>query len=267
MPYEVSPDAVAFDNVPEIYDRARPSYPEPLFDDLWARLVTPGPEIVEIGPGTGKATRSLLERGATVTAVEPGRRMAEFLREKFAAAYGERLRVVNSPFEAAELALAAFDIVFAATSFHWVDPAVRLSRAHEVLRAAGIIAIVSTNQIRSDADRGFFDRVQPIYRKYFPDEARDDLPGEDVVPAEFAEIDGSLLFGSAELLRYRWDQSYATEQWADLVRSFSNTQVMEAVPREGLIADLSSFIDREYGGSITRPLVMTLTFARRSEVG
>ncbi len=65
-------DGLGFDNVPEIYDRVRPAYPPELFDELFAYL-RDGDALrgVEIGPGTGKATRPLLEHGIAVTAVEP----------------------------------------------------------------------------------------------------------------------------------------------------------------------------------------------------
>jgi 16S rRNA A1518/A1519 N6-dimethyltransferase RsmA/KsgA/DIM1 with predicted DNA glycosylase/AP lyase activity len=120
----------SFDRVPEIYDRARPSYPEPLFDELFAYIAVTGPAIVEIGPATGQATKSLLDRRAHVTAVEIGPGMASFLRQKFAD--NGRLDVVNSSFEAAALPLAGFDAVVSATAFHWIDPAVRLQKSQEI---------------------------------------------------------------------------------------------------------------------------------------
>src|SRR3989304_1678398 len=95
-------ERVAFDNVLEIYDRVRPSYPPALFDEMfhYLRDATDAAEplVVEIGPGTGKATASLLDRCARVTAVEIGPEMSAFLRRKFAS---ERLRVINVPFEEA----------------------------------------------------------------------------------------------------------------------------------------------------------------------
>ena len=66
--------------VPDIYDRIRPGYPAAMFEDLFALL--PGqPHILEVGAGTGKATRDLLDSGATVHAVEIGPAMATKLRE------------------------------------------------------------------------------------------------------------------------------------------------------------------------------------------
>ncbi len=56
-----------FDSAAGLYEAARPSYPNELFDDLveLARL-EPGARLLEIGCATGTATRSLLERGFSV---------------------------------------------------------------------------------------------------------------------------------------------------------------------------------------------------------
>jgi hypothetical protein len=60
---------LSFNEAAEIYDEVRPSYPVELFDALFEAL-PPQPEIVEVGPGTGQATKDLLARGATVHAIE-----------------------------------------------------------------------------------------------------------------------------------------------------------------------------------------------------
>ena len=258
-------ERLGFDAVPEIYDRVRPSYPEPLFDHLfrYVGVASERASVVEIGAGTGKATRSILERGARVTAIEIGPQLAAFLRENLGREFGERLDVRNESFEECALASGAFDAVVSATAFHWVDPSVRLTKSRDVLRPGGALGIISTNQIRSDADRGYYARVQPIYRRYFPDETPPETPGEDVVPAELDEVRASGLFDDVTLHRYPWDQTYSTEQYGDLLRSFSGTQAMEPGPREAMIADLCEVIDKEFGGSMTRPLVITLTLGRK----
>lgn len=255
-----------FDQEVAAYDRARPSYPDPLFDDLTAYLLEggiTGPiRTVEIGPGTGKATASLLVRGYRVTAVEHGAEMSAFLREKFA---GETaLTVLHAPFEEAPLSDGAFDAVISATSFHWIDPDVRLRKAHRILCDGGVLAVIDTNQIASDADRGFFDRCFPIYLKYRPDEKNTPVQGaHGVTPPALAEIAQSALFTDARLHRYRHDQTYPTHVYADLVRSYSNTQMMPRDAREALISDLCALIDAEFDGYVVRPLVITLVLARK----
>ncbi|MEX0751291.1 MAG: class I SAM-dependent methyltransferase [Dehalococcoidia bacterium] len=254
-----------FDQEVAAYERARPSYPDALFEDLIAYLRAGGCDApfdaIEIGPGTGKATASLIDRGFRVTAVEPGANMAAFLREKFA---GKPLDVVHARFEDATLPDSSFDAVVSATSFGWVDKDVRLTKSSRLLRARGVLAVIGTEQIASDVDGGFFERCFPIYLRYRPNEENRPLPGEDVTPSVLEEVEASGLFGSVRLHRYRWDQTYPTDQYADLVRSYSNTQMMPRDEKEALIADLCALIDAEFDGYVVRPLVMTLVVGRKA---
>src|SRR5919108_4449878 len=115
-----------FDEAAELYDRARPGYPPALFDDL-AELagVGPGCRVLEIGPGTGQATVPLAERGCKIVAVELGEGLAAVARRNLARF--PEVQVVTAAFEDWPLPAEPFDVVLAATSFHWIDPAVRVT--------------------------------------------------------------------------------------------------------------------------------------------
>src|SRR5215204_2198587 len=67
--------ATTFDTGAELYERARPGYPRQLFADLAMStgLRAAGARVLEVGAGTGQATRGLLECGWSVVALEPGR--------------------------------------------------------------------------------------------------------------------------------------------------------------------------------------------------
>jgi SAM-dependent methyltransferase len=252
-----------FDEDPVVYDRVRPSYPQPLFDELW-RFADSGDwlRICEAGAGTGKATASLLAHGAQVTAVEIGPHLAGFMRNKFVDE--PNLRIIDEPFETAPFVESTFDVVFSATAWHWMDPRIRLERAARLLRDNGTIAIVDTVQVDSHTDHGYFAASQRIYQRYGDgDPPPLDPPGVHLPPA-YKEIQASALFDSPILHRYRWDQTYARPDYQDLMRSYSNMRAMPTEEREGLIGELGELIDAEYGGFVTRPLEMTLTMARKS---
>ena len=252
---------LGFDAVPEIYDRIRPTYPSALYDELF-ELLPPEPKIVEVGPGTGQATADLLKRGSVVTAVEIGYQMASFLERKLGA--DNRLKVIRSSFEDAPLSFSAYDAVVSATAYHWVKPPARLEKPAAILKPHGRLAVIDTNQVASPADRGYFERVQPIYEKH--GQAREkprQLPtAGDVVPEIFGELASSSQYEDVRFFRYPWDQRYTGRDYADLLRSYSGSQSMPEEEREALIRELCAIIDEEYGGSITRPLVITLTVAR-----
>ena len=132
-----------FETAAEIYQQARPGYPAELFAEL-IRLtgLVPGDRLLEIGCATGQATAPLAGRDFLVTCVETGPRLARLARQNLAAFGG--VDVIEADFETwRPLPGAGYDLVFAATAWHWIDPAVRYQRAWELLRAGGHLAFWS----------------------------------------------------------------------------------------------------------------------------
>src|SRR5437762_11900052 len=116
-----------FDSAADLYQRARPDYPEELLDDLLAVTgLAPGSRLLEVGCATGKATLPLARLGFRITALEPGPSLFAAARANLNA---YDVEVIEARFEDWEPDGAIFDMVFAATAWHWVDPAVRYSKA------------------------------------------------------------------------------------------------------------------------------------------
>ena len=142
----------SFDEAPELYDRVRPGYPDDLFADL-AELagLQHGCRVLELGCGTGQATAPLARRGYEVTALELGPRLAQVARRKLATF--PSVCVVNAAFEKWPLPAEPFDLVVAATSFHWLDPAVRIAKPASALRPGGALAVISTHHVSDGRTR------------------------------------------------------------------------------------------------------------------
>jgi SAM-dependent methyltransferase len=256
-------DRGRFDEAVDRYERARHGYPPSLFDDLFATLPA-APRLCEVGPGTGQATSDLLDRGARVTAVELGAAMAQRLLARLGHHAG-LVDVINAPFEDARLA-DGYDAVFSATAYHWVPTWAQASKPASILRQGGVLAIVDTIHVTSPDDGGFWDRVQPIFDRHGAGRRPDDPPvgpPEDATPSMLATLHRSDQFVDVDLQRYRWDQHYTTEQYAELHRTYSGWLAMPEAAGEALLADVCSFIDSEYDGRITRPIVVTLLTAHR----
>ena len=249
---------LSFNAAVAVYDEIRPSYPAEMFDALFT-LLPPQPSIVEVGPGTGQATKDLLAHGAVVHAIEIGPAMAITLRAKLPS---DHLDVSVGDFEEIDIAAESSDAVFSATAYHWISPEAQLDRPAAVLRPGGIVAIVDLVQVSSPADRGFFAATQPIYERYGQGHSGPPAPErDDVDPAMRVALAGDRRFGDVTLRRYDWDQTYSAADYRKLMLSYSGTQMMGDDERVALLDDIEALINERFDGYLTRPLVVTLTTA------
>jgi SAM-dependent methyltransferase len=249
---------LSFNEAAEIYDRVRPSYPPALFDALFGMLPA-APEIVEVGPGTGQATRDLLARGALVHAIEIGPAMAATLRAKLDS---ERLRVSVGDFEVLDIAPGRADAVFSATAYHWLSRAAQTDRPAAIVRPGGVVAIVDLIQVDSPDDVGFFAAARPIYERHGQAHVGPPAPTrESVDPPIRATLAADRRFGRVAVRRYDWNQTYGAADYRALMLSYSTTQMMDESARRGLLDDIEAFIRDDFDGVVTRPLVVTLTTA------
>jgi SAM-dependent methyltransferase len=230
-----------------------------MFEDLF-RFLPGHPAILEVGPGTGQATRDLLRRGAAVHAIEIGPSMAAKLRE---ALPSPDLTITIGDFEEANVAEHGFDAVFSATAYHWISPKAQVDRPVRVLKPGGVLAIVDLNQVSSPDDQGFFAAAQPIYERYGEGHTGPQASERHAVdPPIHRVLRGDPRFVNVELRTYNWNQTYTAAGYRQLMLSYSSTQLMTPAARQGLLDDMENFVRRQFGDQVTRPIVVTLTTAR-----
>lgn len=136
-----------FNEVPDLYDRVRPAYPDELCRGPRRRHRYGRPIVAPRGGlRTGQATRSLAELGCRVTAVEPGAGLAELARQRLATF--PNVKVETSTFEGWDDRDRRFDVLVAASAWHWVDPSVGWRRAHDLLHPGGWMALLGNVVVR-----------------------------------------------------------------------------------------------------------------------
>jgi SAM-dependent methyltransferase len=247
---------------PAGYDAGRPDYPERVYELLQTQCgLGPASTVIEIGPGTGLATRRLIALGAHILAVEPDHGLAEYLRMSTDAASVE---VLEDSFEDAPIAENRFDVAVAAMSFHWVDQDVGLPKLGRIIRPGGWAALWWTlfrDPARPDPfHEATRDLIEPDPSADGP---KDGMPFElDAAGwrtalsrrAGLVEIDSELI---------QWTASLNPER---LRAHYGSTLALRRRPapeREALLDRLVSIAWSDFGGLVERAFVTAIYTGRR----
>ncbi len=260
---------LVFNEVPELYDRVRPGYPGELIADLAAITgMSERSSVLEVGCGTGQATRSLAGLGCSVTAVEPGAGMAALARRRLASF--RDVQVESSTFEAWDDRGRRFDVLVAASSWHWVDPAIRWRRAHDVLRPAGWMALLGNVVIRRSGESEVYAETADLHERFCPGNPdwghpplEDDVcaTGKGWGPAS----DSGGLFGPAVVRRYPTVQWFTGDGFADHLRSLSPYRRLPYDVREPLLDAVADRIRTRMGDRAARRYLSVLRVGRRAQ--
>jgi SAM-dependent methyltransferase len=251
-----------FEEVAELYDRARPGYPEEVFDELVSLgSLRDGARILEIGPGTGKATLELARRGFELVAVELGAALANVARAKLAPF--PNVEIVTAQFETWEPSGGPFDAVVSFTAFHWIDPDVRYEKSARLLREPGTLAVVSTKHVLPHPRDRFWIDVQEDYAAVTPEMLTDPPPHPDDVPDSGGEIEESGRFRNVAVRRHTWTARYTVDEYIAVLDTYSGHRALEDERRERLYDRIRRRILAEPELAVTKTYLTTLNVAER----
>jgi ubiquinone/menaquinone biosynthesis C-methylase UbiE len=250
-----------FDDVAELYDRLRPTYPEKLFDTLVQTTgINASSRLLEIAPGTGQATLSLARRSLHITAVELGQKMAAIATKNLREF--DRVRVIHAAFEDVDLPDEYFHVVYVATALHWIRPDTQFSKPHRVLTPGGYFAIIAAGHVSHGDDR-FFEATQPLYDKFLPPAPGSppaSLKGlEEVAPAELDEQLFQLVLHQC----FPRTITYNGEDYCALLSTESDKLALHPNERAAFLKGMATVIDGRFGGVVTRRYANSLTIARK----
>ena len=244
-----------FDHVATAYDAARPDYPAGLYDVLESALGQPllRAEVLDVGAGTGIATRALAGRGARVVAVDPGPVVLGLLRARSTS----RVRVVLGDGNNLPLRDGCVDLVTYAQSWHWTDPARSMAEAARVLHERGVLA-VWWNFLVADGAPWFEDYTArnevstPTYDRRHRDV---DWGGP---------LQSSGLFGWVRPVEIPWTRTVPVDDFVTDQSSHSHVALLPADDREKLLGRLGSDLLGAFpGGVADLPYVTRIWACRR----
>jgi SAM-dependent methyltransferase len=267
----------SFDAAARQYDKFRPGYPEPLFDDL-AELsgIPKDGRILEIGPGTGQATLPLARRGFSILGLELGASMARVCRSN--THEFPNVEILNVAFEdwtgdtssrktgtvpsqgpvrlpgTVPCFPGSYDMVLSATAFHWIPYKVAYPRCARALKPRGSLALLWN--FVDIPDNRFYSDLQAIYRRIVP-RMRLSLPPELRIERQRKKIINSGLFGPVTILRYPWQSEYTSDRYIGLLKTMSDHAILAPKVRRDVFRAIRKLIE-DYGGSFIRPVVAVL---------
>lgn len=253
-----------FDTIADRYHEVRPAYP----DELYAELISatglrPDARLLEVGCGTGKATIPLAQRGFAITCLEIGPHLAAAARQNLA---GYRsVQVVQQAFEDWRPAgLGHFDLIFAATAWHWVDPSAGYQLAWQWLRPGGHLAIWGAGHVLPVDGDPFFREIQDVYDEVgeaLPPGTEFSVPGH--LPDNRIAIETSGLFAVTRAREFIWERSYTGEEYIQLLDTFSGHIDMAPWQRDRIYGEIRRRLAVRPGGRLRRHWGVVLEVARR----
>lgn len=247
--------ALTFGSVAAAYEHYRPGYPDALVDEVLAYAGRPVATALEIGAGTGKATRVFAAQGVQVTATEPDAAMLAVLRTQVPG-----VATVRAAFE--ELPLTTtYDLVYAAAALHWTRPEGRWERVAALLEPGGVVA--SFGSPRDLADQELEEAVRAARSPWLAD---DDVPPPDGTPEDSTlqwpstELVGSGLFTDVTQVVIEQRTTVSARDYVGLLSTVSAYLELEPADREAALGSVLAVLPARVHivGDITLHLARTV---------
>ena len=251
-----------FDQAASDYEKARPGYPEQLFQDIIAISKIPEHgQILEIGCGTGQASVPFAEKGYSMICLDIGKELLARAMQNCMAYPKVKFEV--SSFEEWQASDATYDLVISATAFHWIPPDVGYPKAAYVLKDTGYLALFWN--YHPTPYTGFFQAAQAIYREIVPEwePASSHPSAEERIQQTVSALAGTKLYDPVNVKRYPWERDYNTQAYLQLLNTYSDHRQLEESRKLCLFGRIGDLIETQYGGVVKRPYLTVLYLAKK----
>lgn len=242
------------------YDRYRPTYPEELFRDIINYSSTDGKSnSLEIGIGTGQATKSILQTGCCVTAIELGDKLSNFVRNKYRKY--SNFNVTNADFMTLPLKPNTYDLVYCATAFHWLPLEEGYRKVHDILKYGGTIALFwnhpfpnRKDDISNKVNRHVYDKYRPTDKEIIEFKEKDcERRTSELMQFGFKDVETKL---------YHRVRTLTSDSYIALLNTYSDHRALDAKTKAAFEAEMKTSLD-EIGGKINIYDTIDLYLARK----
>jgi ubiquinone/menaquinone biosynthesis C-methylase UbiE len=165
-----------FGKVHEAYTSARQLFPEEVMNYIWSEIAIDSPQILDVGCGTGIATRQLHERGAKVLGIDIDAAMIEEAKKTSP----DDIAYFVAPTHSLPFQNKQFDSVTAFSSFHWFKDKTSLLEIKRVLRENGRFFVINKNDV-AGFRTGYRQKLERLLDRRLPS------PKDDYHPARILE--------------------------------------------------------------------------------
>ncbi len=204
-------ESVVFNQMASFYDKYRPDYPKEVLKTITELAgLNKNSKILEIGCGSGKYTKELIEKGYEVVALDPG----EDLITKAKVTYKQgKVKFVNSRFEDYSIESDTYDIIVSAQAFHWVEKPKGFELCSKALKSDGWLMPFWNIELieETELDKDLFKIIEKYSAHVSTMKSKDYY--ESRVPRISNEIEQSNFFAKPKLYQFYWTKKYTAEEY------------------------------------------------------
>ncbi|MBT5022471.1 methyltransferase domain-containing protein [Candidatus Woesearchaeota archaeon] len=236
-----------FGNISKIYNLARPDYPEELIDDITKEL-KPNSKILDVGCGTGQATKILAKKGFQITGTDLSEEMITIAKTNCPNAnfLAGRFEDIDFNQNNQNNQTEKFDLITSGMAWHWLDKNIAYKKAHDLLNPNNPnskLAIFWSYQEKEKSE--IIQKVGIVLDKY---SAPNRGPAGSLVLESFGQTLTELknkqdLFNNITTKSYQSNLNFTKQKYIDLVISYGWVQNLENDKQSKLIQDLNNAIE------------------------
>jgi len=243
-----------FENSASIYNDFSSQYPDILFDQIQHLTnIKPGDHLLEIGSGSGRATKKFSERRFKIECIEPGSKLVSLAKKSVE--HNPHITFFNGIFEEWPVRVHSFDMVFSAQSFHWVDKAIKYQRVADALKDEKYLSLFWNIHFNNGSEQ--MNALTSLCKSYDVLTLMTSTQMEAEIQYNLSEITESNLFTNPVVYTFPWSSNETPQHFINFLNTGYGYQDLTKSSKRELDKRIHKIFD-ESGGIINREIISVL---------